>query len=59
MGSVNYDQIHQMDVYVIDNLSLDNFRQVDMHSTHLRSVPGLLGEKPAVWFEVTEILPGA
>ena len=56
MESVNYDQIHQMDVYVIDNLSLDNFRQEDMH---LRSVPGLLGEKPSVWFEVLEILPGA
>ena len=59
MGSVNYDQIYQTDIYVIYNLSLDNFRQVDKHYTHLRSVPGSLGKQPAGWFEVHEILPGA
>ena len=32
-----------MGAYVIDNLSLDSFRQVDKHYTHLRSVPGSLG----------------
>ena len=52
MGSVNYDQIHQTDACVIDNLSLDNFKQVDMHYTHLRSVLGSLDKKPAVWFGV-------
>ena len=51
MGSVNYDHIHQIGAYVIDNLSLDNFRQVDMNYTHLRSVPGSLNKKPAIWFE--------
>ena len=59
MGSVNYDQIHHTGVYVTENLSLDNFWQVGMHYTHLRTVPGSLGKKPAVWFEVTEIRPGA
>ena len=57
MGSVNYDQIHH--IYVTENLSLDNFWQVGMQYTHLRTVPGSLGKKPAVWFEVTEIRPGA
>ena len=61
MGSVNYNQIRQTDVYVTENLSLDNFRQVGMHYeyTHLRTVLGSLGKKPAVWFEVPEIRPGA
>ena len=59
IGSVNYNQIYQTGVYVIENLSLDNFRQVDLHYTHLRSVPGSLGGKPAVWFGVSEIFLGA
>ena len=59
MGSVNYNQIRQMDVYVTENLSLDCFRQVGMHYTHLRTVPGSLGKKPAVWFEVPEIRLGS
>ena len=59
MGSVNYNQIRQTDVYVTENFSLDNFRQVGMHYTHLRTVPGSLGKKLAVWFEVPEIRPGA
>ena len=58
IGSVNYDQIYQTDVYVNENLSLDNFRQVDLHYTQLHTVPGSLGKKPAVWFEVPEILLG-
>ena len=57
--SVNYNQIYQTGVYVIENLSLDNFRQVDLHYTHSRSVPGSLGRKPAVWFGVSEIFLGA
>ena len=59
MGSVNYNQIRQTGVYVTENFSLDNFRQVGMHYTHLRTVPGSLGKKPTVWFEVPEIRPGA
>ena len=58
MGSVNYNQIRQTDVYVTENLSLDNFRQVGMHYTHLRTVLRSSGKKPAVWFEVPEIPPG-
>ena len=57
MRSVNYNQIRQTDVYVTENLSLDNFRQVSM--PYLRTVPGSLDKKPAVWFEVSEIRPGA
>ena len=59
MGSVNYNQIRQTDVHVTENLSLDNFWQMGMHYTHLRTVPGSLGKKPAVWFEVPKIRPGA
>ena len=59
IGSVNYNQIYQTGVYVIENLSLDNFRQVDLHYAHLRSVPVLFGTKPAVWFGVSEIFLGA
>ena len=59
MGSVNYNKIRQTDVYVTENFSLDNFRQVGMHYTHLRTVPGSLGKKPTVWFEVPEFRPGA
>ena len=57
--SVDYDQIYQTGMYVIENLSLYNFRQVDMHHTHLRTVPGSLSKKHALWFEVPEILLGA
>ena len=46
-------------MYVTENLSLDYFRQMGMYYTYLRTVPGSLGKKPAVWFEVLEILPGA
>ena len=59
IGAVNYNQIYQTGVLVIENLSLDNFRQVDLHYTHLRSVPGSLGRKPAVWFGESEIFLGA
>ena len=58
MASVNYNQFHQTDVYVSENLSFDNFRQIGMHY-HLGTVPGTLGKKPRVWFEVPETLPGA
>ena len=59
IGSVNYNQIYQTGAYVIENLSLDNFTQVDLHYMHLRTVPGSLGRKPAVWFGVSEIFLGA
>ena len=60
IGSVNYDQIYQTGVYTLSrNLSLGNFGQMNLHYTHLRTVPGSLDKKPAVWFEELEILLGA